>query len=445
MVGSISTDNGSDKKLTSFRLFAVLCIIFTYFLAVANTGLHSSFIWAYGTAIVFSAVGCTFYTGEYFKKKRYIVFMMFGVWFLICRWLCGNFMMMLTDQLATAMMGFVLLVALPFACVMEDAERRKYLDIISWVTVLGYSFFFVLMYWGHFRGSPVAFMKDHFEFGSIMVNGQLFMKMGNGDDYVTDYIASLCFFISLYLSFSCWNKRKVMSVLALLLAGLFSVTVILVPCRTVLMGICGALLMIVLIFLQKLKIPKIWVWLAFAVCCVAGAAFLLFGSDLMYTATTNNARSAISRLSTFSDRTLIWSGAIEVFKDKPIGLFRGYAMDDVMWEIIKYDPRGMGHMHSGFMEVLVLTGIPGTLAMIAFSVMLIISAVRVFFSKSELVSAAHKVMIAAVAAMFFMNIFDSLLFINRTNTDAMNFFFALFCGYIFEIDDKVKEQKTIKI
>ena len=435
----MSGDSKIDIKI--FRLAAVFSFIFVFFTAVTNTSLHGAALWSYAAPLLFFVAGCSFYNGDYFRKKRYSIFMLYGLWFVICRWLSGDAFMMSINQLSVPMLAAVLLLALPFACVMEDSRTRRYLDIFCWVTVLGYAVLFAFVYIGHFRGEQIILVKDYLEFGSEIKEGSLFIKMCNSDDYPTDYLAACNFLLALYLTASSWPRRKLLSAFSLLLSGFFSVTVVLIPCRTVLVGICGGLLLIFLVFLQRLKISKKMVWSIFFIFCVAGAAIVLLGSDHLYTAVANNSRSALARLKTLSGRSWAWEAGLRILIDEPDALLYGFSMDDVMQKILRYDDQGLGHMHNGFMEALMLTGVPGFLAVTAFSIKLVVSSVRVFFARTAEITAAHKMMVVAVAVIFFMNFFDSLLFINRTNTDVLSFFFALFAGYIFETEDTLKAIK----
>lgn len=427
--------------IKEFRLVAVMFALFTFFLAATNTELHGAFIWAYASPVMYCVVGMSFYNGDYMKKRRYIVFMMYGVWFVICRWLCGNVFMMLSDQLAIAMMAFVLFLALPFACVMEDLDKRRYLDVVCWVAVLMYAACFALIYIGHFRGEQIILKEKYLEFGSEIRHGVLFIKYSNMDDYGTDYVACCCILLCFYLCASNWNKKRILSFVSILIAAFYSITVFLIPCRNVLVGLCGAVLLIIFIFLQKLRIPKKILWGFFALCCIGAAAFVLIGSDQIYTSVANDARSAVARLTSFSGRTTAWSAGFKVLEDEPIGLLRGFPLDEVMSKIMKYDTRGLGHMHNGFMEALMLTGVPGLIMALAFSVKLIISSIRVFFAKPNEIDVSYKLMVVAIAVVFFMNFFDSFLFVCRNNIDVITFFFSIFAGYIFEIEDKLKEKR----
>lgn len=431
--------SGDSKiNIKIFRIAAVFSFIFVFFTAVTNTGLHGAVLWSYAAPLLFFVAGCSFYNGDYFRKKRYTIFMLYGLWFLFCRWLSGDVFMLSTNMLSMPMLAAVLLLALPFACLMEDGCSRRYLDMICWVTILGYAVLFFLVYIGHFRGEQVVLVKNYLEFGSEIRNGSLFIKMCHSDDYPTDYLAACNFLLALYLAVSNWPHRKLFSAFALLLAGFFSITVVLIPCRTVLVGICGGLLLVLLLFLQRLKISKKIVWAVFLLCCVGGALFVLLGSDHLYSTVANNSRSALGRLKLLSGRSLTWKSGFKILLDEPEALLCGFSMDDVMQKILRYDDKGLGHMHNGFMEALMLTGVPGFLAVTAFSLKLIISCVRVFFARAGEITDAHKMMTVAVAVIFFMNFFDSLLFINRTNTDLLCFIFALFAGYIFEIEDRLK-------
>lgn len=434
-------------KLNNFRMAAIIAAFAMFFIALTRSGHNISSLFLYVSPLIFAVIGCGFYNGDYMRKKRHLLCMGFFLWYVLCRWLCGDFFMLMPEEQYTFIMtGMMLALALPFSDIMGDSERRRYLNILCWVVVLSYAVLLCLCYAARFRGENIVFVKGLVEFGvTVGEKGDTRVLLFNAHHYTVDYIAALCFLLTLYLAFSTWQRAKWLIIPELALLVIFAYAAVIIPCRTVLVAICGALLLVALIFIQRIRLPKTVLIGGFILLCAAGAAFVLFGMDSVYMASTNDARSALSRLATMSGRSELWSAALQILRDDPIGYLRGFSLGEMLERIMEYDPRGMGHLHNGLLEVLLFTGIPGFAAVLAFCVVLIVSCVRVFFAPAQSsISTAHKVMVAAVAALFFMNLFDSLLFINRSNCDMLNFFFFVFCGYIFDAAGKLREEKRAK-
>ncbi len=72
-------------------------------------------------------------------------------------------------------------------------------------------------------------------------------------------------------------------------------------------------------------------------------------------------RDIMDDLGTFSARTEIWQAGLQYIKDRPITLLIGSADSDVARVPNRYLGRNVYHMHNTWMEMLLLTGVPGSL------------------------------------------------------------------------------------
>ena len=97
----------------------------------------------------------------------------------------------------------------------------------------------------------------------------------------------------------------------------------------------------------------------------------------------------------------------------------------------KYQSFPYYHMHNVLLQVLMLTGLPGFLLVLAFFVLLIFRAVRLFFSGAP---TAVKSLVLPVSGVLFYGLFEIILFTasadERALTDFRELFFFLIAGVV---------------
>lgn len=115
----------------------------------------------------------------------------------------------------------------------------------------------------------------------------------------------------------------------------------------------------------------------------------------------------------FSDsgRLPIYKAGITSLKDDPARLFRGCPVDDVMKTSWPYLSREFAHMHNSYLQVLHMAGIPGLLLAIAFTVLLAIHGLRLFFSESEKADLAVKCLVLFLPGYFIYNMLETSMFV----------------------------------
>lgn len=115
----------------------------------------------------------------------------------------------------------------------------------------------------------------------------------------------------------------------------------------------------------------------------------------------------------FSDsgRLPIYKSALVTIKEEPMRLLRGCLSEDIMAvtdEYLPYPP--YGHFHNAYIQVLEYAGIPGLLLMLAFSILLIIRAVKLFFTEDAKASLAVKALILPLPGIFLYNMLETSIF-----------------------------------
>jgi O-antigen ligase len=88
-------------------------------------------------------------------------------------------------------------------------------------------------------------------------------------------------------------------------------------------------------------------------------------------------------------------------------------------------------MHNVLLQVLMLTGIPGFLLVLAFMLLLIRRAVKLFFSAAPVMI---KVLVLPISGILFYGLFETILFTDsadqRALTDFRELFFFLLAGVV---------------
>lgn len=92
-------------------------------------------------------------------------------------------------------------------------------------------------------------------------------------------------------------------------------------------------------------------------------------------------RSLDYDMGSFTGRTDLWQAGIQAIKERPVTLLVG--MSDAQVGLIPQRSLGRDtyHMHSVWMETLLLTGVPGLLLYLFMAVMLVCASVRLFFAR----------------------------------------------------------------
>lgn len=382
------------------------------------------------------------------------VLVAFCVWLVISRVLNGDWFLA-TDgtvvfDIALSCMFLTVCIILP------DAKRRKALDAFAVVSILLYTFGAVLGIYTAITGNIIPNPLYESDLSS-MSNLRLYIFDNNPN--ASGCWMFICIFFIIYLFFR-YKNPVIRTVLVLF--GLTDYTALaLTASRSCMLGcaVCMAMLVAVLAF-KYLKVKKTGykvLTLAVALCvagplCYSGfsGARHLAGkaavdymeskqSEEVY-AEESSVRPAYSaeNLSSYvqlssetdesdssqdddifkdergfedSGRLPIYKAGIISLKDEPARLFRGCLYDDVMKTSWPYLTKEYAHMHNSYLEVLHLVGLPGLLLVIAFTVLLVIRAVRLLFSESEKADMAVKSLVLFLPGYFIYNMLETSMFI----------------------------------
>ncbi len=154
----------------------------------------------------------------------------------------------------------------------------------------------------------------------------------------------------------------------------------------------------------------------------------------------HDSRSIIGNWS-FTERLEIWvSGIVALSRDIKIALVGQLqariapVTNAVINELFPYIVQYKINMHNAYLEVLMLTGIPGFILIFAFVVLTVKKMVKVFFSHSEKLSFLLKLMTLPISAFFVECLAECFLF-SHLDLSTMAFYLltGLFLGEYYEI------------
>ena len=142
-------------------------------------------------------------------------------------------------------------------------------------------------------------------------------------------------------------------------------------------------------------------------------------------------------VSTFAGRLNdIYPSVIPVLQKRQITLLIGNATDKVITEANRITGRYLYHWHNSFLQTLMTAGLPALLAVLAFTVLLVIQAGRLVFSRKA--AFATQVLVLPVAGVFLHSMLENLLFVN---VGLPSLLFILLSGFIFSYGRESSAQK----
>jgi len=447
-------------------VFLILCFYLVCPLApVRWADLYQS----YGKTLIISAAAVYFYKaglGDW-VEVRLVVY--YAVWMFVTRLL--NTDLYLQNELDLVISRFLCAVVLPAGLLINGAARRRLLD---WVVAVYCGFFFVAALFGFFcclTGCYIYIPPENAAFG---IEEYWYYKYINYLCLFTTNrtISSLWLYIAwalmTYEFFRCRNKRwRIPIALAWFV---FFIAVSLSFTRTVKLVLSVNVSMLVLLWGLKLmdgrrnaiKIPVLTLAMLASLLLGYGAQELAKDGVALISAHTvssmsredgalihfhplvdeeygdsgvdfTDPRDMAESLSNLSYRSEIYATFLPTLRADPIRILRGCYSDKVM-DI----PRAIlglpfFHMHNFLLQVFMLTGLPGFLLVLAFTVLLVRRMILLFFSRS--VPLCEKLLTLPLTGMFLYSMFETLIFTDSADarsltTDIRELMFFLLAGIV---------------
>jgi len=155
-------------------------------------------------------------------------------------------------------------------------------------------------------------------------------------------------------------------------------------------------------------------------------------------------RDLKTSIANVSNRGEIYASVVPTFKAEPLRLLVGKYSSKLMDVPRLFLSYPYYHMHNFLLQTLLLAGLPGMLLALAFTVMMVIRMLKLFFSRLPDVSMAIKMLTLPLSGIFVYGMFEIILFTasadERAITDFRELCFFLlagiFLGYYYEFFPK---------
>lgn len=147
---------------------------------------------------------------------------------------------------------------------------------------------------------------------------------------------------------------------------------------------------------------------------------------------TGDSRDLVHDLKTMTGRKSIWRGIYRTRKAEPVLLLLGQQENDVMPYLMEYGDLHYEtrHTHNMFMEALAVTGLPGLLLCLAFTVLTVLRMLRMFFRKSNLAAGCLAIPLATLLVYGMM---EPMLSINAWFASLC---FVLLAGVLYSAETR---------
>ena len=450
----------SDRR---WRLFLAFCAgaMLVFYMVCPVAPLRWADLYAsYGKTAIVAFAAIYFFRARLDGVREVKLVVYYTLWLFLSRLLNTDWY--LQNELDLVLSRVLCCVVLPVGLLLEERERRLMLDIV--IAVCG-AFYFVTALLGLYAcifGVYFYIPPEHVVFGldnNFYANS--FVRIVAWE--TTRTISAVWFYLAwcmmLYELFKCrgrlWRVLICVALFVFHMAMAFCVT------RSVLIAASvNAAMLAVLLGIRYLRVEKkaLRVILITALALAAlVVCYLSFGWLRSATAAVYNAMDVkIERTSdqfmdqnvlsedgqdfsdnrdfketvfTGSNRLGVYLSAIPAIKDEPLRLLIGKYNDKLMDGPHRYQIGPFWHMHNYLLQVLMLTGLPGFLLVLAFSVLVVIRMFRLFFSGASL---AVKALCFPVSGVLLYGMLETVIFTasadERAFTDFRELFFFLVCG-----------------
>lgn len=455
----------------AFAVFIILCFYLVCPLAPLRwADLYNS----YGKVLIISVSALYFYKMRLRGCLEAKLVIFYAVWMFLTRLLNTDYY--LQNELDLVLSRVLCCVVLPAGLLLGADSRRRLLGAVS---VVFCGFFLVAALLGIFccvTGSYIYIPPENACFGIDTywyykyIN---FLCMFSTNRTISAVWLYIAWCLTAYQFFRC--RSKSLRVALSLVWAVFFIAISLSFTRTIKLALSLSISMLVLLLCIKpmakkhlaVKVPLLALIMALSLLLSYGAQELakdgaaLVSSKLVYSMQRHDGglihyhpledeigaesgvdfsdpRSTKESLSNISNRGEIYATFIPTLREDPARILRGCYSSKVMDIPHKYTSVAFWHMHNFLLQVFMLTGLPGFLLVLAFTVLLVRRMILLFFSPRA--SLPDKLLTLPLTGLLFYSMFETLIFTDSADYRAMTtdirelmFFFlaglVLACSY----------------
>ena len=463
------------------RFHAVMTAVMLVFFTVSSAAPEhwSSLYSVYGRCAIIAMLVLYFWKCGLRGAIEVKLVIWYALWLFVTRLLNTDYY--LENEFDLVLKTLLCAAVLSAGLVLDAEQRRRFFDIV--IAIVGGFYFIValLAIAACFLGIYFYIPPEDIVFGIDSFN--MYASFYFIAPFGTNRTISAVWFyfagcLMVYEFLSC--RRKLWRVPIVLAWLVFYIAVALTFCRSIKLAICANTAMLIILGgmkLIKLKSNSLKALIIAALAIISmpiiykSFDFIVSGtqtvydwldpdiertSDMYVGLTIDSAEEAPvfgdtrdlkESVSTMSNRGNIFSSIIPTIKEDPTLLLIGKYSHQIMNIPHKYQNYPYFHMHNYLVQTLMLAGVLGLLLVLAFSVMLVIKMIRLFFAKLPEVTAAVKTLTLPLAGTFIYGMMETVIFTNcaddRVPTDFRELAFFLiagvFLGFYYEAFPAKKE------
>ncbi len=422
---------------------------------------------AYGKTAIIAMAALYFFRARLDGAAEVKLVIWYTLWFFLTRLFNTDYY--LQNELELMISRVLCCVVLPVGLLLEDRERRLLLDVV--VAVSGAFYFFTALislyaciFGVYFTVGPedvlIGLNNTYFESAFIYIVAWQTNRT----------ISALWFYLAwcmmIYEFFHCRNRLwRIPITLAWFV---FHLTLAFCFCRSVKLAASVSSAMLAILLGMRglpMKKPALRAGLIalLAACAMllcyksydwltAGTAALYNAMDVKIERTSDafmtdsyrestqegqnfeDVRDLKTSLTNVSRRSDIYRSAIPAIRDEPLRLLIGKYSSKVMDGPRRYLEFPYFHMHNFLLQTLMLTGVIGLLLAAAFTVLLTVRMIRLFFSRDPRAALDIKLLTLPVSGVLVYGMFETVIFTasadDRAFTDFRELFFFLLAGIV---------------
>lgn len=456
---AFSTQKNTKKLRLFMAVAAAGMLLFYLFLPVAPVRWHDLYL-SYGkTAIVAMAAVYFFSCGlSGVIEVKLVIF--YTIWFFLTRLL--NTDLYLQNELDITLSRVLCCVMLPVGLLLGPDERRRLLDFVVavfcgfyFVTALIGLYACIFGVYFYLPPEQVVFGINNFYFGYSFY----YIIAWETNRTISAVWFYLAWCMMTYEFFRC--KNKLWRIPICIAWFIFYLSVAFCFCRSVKLAVCfNAAMLAVLAGVRYIRLrPRALKALVLALLAAASLLVTYKSFDVLIKASAyaynqldtdiertsdvffgsnyvkrneeyqsfDDTRDLKTSASKLSGRLALYKTVLPALKAEPRRIFIGklsHKLMDYTRAVMKYP---YYHIHNYLLQVLLLTGVPGFLLVLAFSLLLVYRCVRFFFSKASL---SDRLLVLPISGVLLYGMLETIIFTDSADQRALTDFRELFFFFV---------------
>lgn len=473
-----------EKNLSRLYAFIGLLLIIFYLLTELVFDFWYRVAANYGLFLIIAFIAISFFLRFFNSSKEEKCLVLYAIWVLVTRMLNGDVFLDKEFYFLVRMVLFTeCFICIGFA--LDSEDRKSFFNLVCAVVCGYWLFLAVVGLYATIRLTRIALPPAETTIGLIFWGGNYQMGLDNIHRNISGVWFALATLLMLYQFFN--SRRVFWKIPTAVAAVIFYFATAMSFCRAAQVGLSVALAMLAaLLVLERFsnksaKIKTAAVLAAVIVCLPLSYAGYGGATSLCSTISAHvvaaEEEAAPVEAGTASDetsaaeepavdekaedtelvftesrgadnmmmlggRSYLWKAGIIVLGEEPERLVKGGKLEGYMDRVVEVCtvlanrtvPDVNSQMHNYLLDSLLLTGLPGALILIIFTVFLLIRMIKVFFSRDAAVPFQLKLMVLPIAMLLVDNMMEAHIF-RIALAQCLLFFFitGVFLAWSYEV------------